>query len=105
LGVEFVRQYKIPECKNKKALPFDFAILKEGELQMLIEYQGEQHYILTRRPGAEKLLENGRKRDAIKKEFCKANGIPLLIIPYWDKENIPSIISEVLTDYPSYQVS
>ena len=43
-SIDFVRQYKIKDCKNIKTLPFDFAVFENEELNCLIEYQGRQHY-------------------------------------------------------------
>lgn len=39
--IEYVREYKFNDCKNKQSLPFDFYIPKYG---VLIEMQGEQHF-------------------------------------------------------------
>ncbi|MEM4994988.1 zinc-ribbon domain-containing protein [Priestia sp. SB1] len=40
-----------PECKNKRALPFDFYI---GSYNLLIEYDGEQHFYATDLYGGER---------------------------------------------------
>ena len=87
--IEFKNQYRISECKNKRSLPFDFAIFNKNKLICLIEYQGRQHYVpinfgkstLNMQLRLEELLE----RDLIKKNFCEINKIPLLVIPYTEK--------------------
>ncbi|WP_024622182.1 hypothetical protein [Metaclostridioides mangenotii] len=84
---KFYEQYKIPECKLENPLPFDFAIFKDGSI-ILIEYQGEQHYkdreFFHRKKGFAYQL----KRDSIKREYCKANNIKLIEIPYTIKNII-----------------
>ena len=37
-----------------------------------------------------------QRRDAIKTKYCEENDIILLRIPYWEKENIESILSDWL---------
>lgn len=88
LGYNFIKQYRIPECRLIKPLPFDFAIFKENTLVALIEYQGDIHYKATSGWNTEERLKQNQERDRIKKEFCKAHDIPLLIIPYWDYDKL-----------------
>src|ERR1700690_3546980 len=40
----FLREYRIKECRNILPLPFDFAIISDGKLRMLIEFDGPQHF-------------------------------------------------------------
>jgi hypothetical protein len=92
--INFKRQFKINTCKNIRALPFDFAIFdNNNNLKLLIEFQGQQHYrgdaFNFSKPDS---LEKIQKRDKIKVDFCEVNKIPLLIIPYYEKDNIASII-------------
>ena len=102
LNIEFVGQYKISECKNKLPLPFDFGLLRDGNLIALIEYQGIQHYEPSRFSSsctvtqAKIQLASTQKFDNIKMQYCLTNNIPLLTIPYWHKDDIPVIISEFI---------
>ena len=59
---------------------------------ILIEYQGEQHY--EKRFGGKSNLILIQKHDKIKKEFANTKGIKLLEIPYWEFKNIGKIINE-----------
>ena len=93
LKIDFKRQYKIKECKNKRTLPFDFALFNNQKLIGLIEYQGEQHYKLMRYKNAQDLLLKVQMRDKIKSDFCIQNKIRLLLIPYW-KKDISSIVKK-----------
>ena len=81
-------QYKIKECRNIQTLPFDFAIFVDSKLVGLIEYQGDIHYISTGGWNTKQDLIQRQERDKLKREFCEANQIPLLEIPYWDYEKI-----------------
>lgn len=96
--IDFERQYKIKECKNKRALPFDFAIFKDNQLTHLIEFNGEQHYRIVDYFGGQRGYLMRIKNDEIKKTFCKENNIPLLIINCNDniktKINTTTIMSQ-----------
>ena len=99
-NIDFQSQYRIKECKNKKPLPFDFAIFSKSKLQWMIEFHGKHHYIPTIRSysvSAEMAIENlktQQMRDSIKSTFCKLNQIPLLVISY--KDDIESSIINFL---------
>lgn len=67
---------------------FDFAIIDKNTHQLikLIEYDGEQHF-----PEFDSILypyEQTHKRDLLKNNYCKKNNIPLIRIPYWEKNNL-----------------
>ncbi len=90
-NLKFIPEISFPDCKYKKRLRFDFGIYdNEDNLIYLIEYQGQQHYkparylggkIFSREESAEK-LKLTKTRDKIKKDYCKQNGIELIIISY-----------------------
>lgn len=101
-NINYKAQYKIEECKNINALPFDFAIFdKSNNLLGLIEYDGEQHF---------KPIGFGNKdnknisvrfhqtqlRDSIKTNYCKDNNIPLLRIKYTQFDNINDFLDEYI---------
>jgi len=101
-NIKYIFQYKIPECKNKQSLPFDFAIFnRDGDLLFIIEYQGEQHYrpIIFNGISLEDAIINfdkTTKNDQIKRLYCAINNIRLVEIPYWDLPYLESIIPELL---------
>ena len=77
---------------------FDFFVLGN-----LIEYHGTQHYIPSSFGSKQKeaKIKNFRKilrSDRVKRNWCKSQGIPLLIIPYWDKDRIPEILDDFLNN-------
>ena len=90
----FIQQYKINDCKDKKELPFDFYL---PDYNLCIEYDGEQHFkSINYFGGKEKYLQT-QKHDQIKNQYCKDNDIDLLRISYKDILNIEEIINEKIT--------
>ena len=67
-------------------LKYDFIIIDNNLPIRLIEYDGEQHFkeisIFN-----ETLIER-QKKDKIKNEYALAHNIPLVRIPYWERDNI-----------------
>jgi Zn ribbon nucleic-acid-binding protein len=86
---EFKREYKIKDCKNIRPLPFDFAVFSQDKLILLIEYDGLQHYTESWHGNK---LERTKINDRIRDEYCKANNINLLRIPYFEFNNINTIL-------------
>jgi predicted nucleic acid-binding Zn-ribbon protein len=98
-GIRFEPQYRIAECKNKRPLPFDFAIFDDYQgLVCLIEFDGMQHFKLTRRRNAEDLLRRVQKHDQIKNKYCADNNIKLIRIPYTDFDRIEEILASELSE-------
>ena len=101
LNINFISQFKIDNCKNKRPLPFDYAIFdKNNQLKVLVEYDGEQHYKVARySKDKNKMLgklKDVQKRDNIKNIYCELNNIQLLRIPYWDFNNIEIILTKII---------
>lgn len=108
--IKFTEQYKFEDCRVINPLPFDFYIF---EFNLCIEYDGLQHYepvaywkkedsdykrLLAQKIAEERLRET-KRRDKIKTDYCKNNGINLIRIPYWEFDNIESIIKKELNKY------
>lgn len=82
MGIEYHAQYKIPEFSAYSK--FDFAILKDGKLVGLIEYDGEQHFRPVELFGGEEQFKVQQERDRRKDAYCAIKNIPLVRIPYTD---------------------
>jgi hypothetical protein len=96
-GILYKAEYKYKECRDKKALPFDFAVVnKSNQVLGLIEYDGQQHFEPCNLFGSGQSFKITVLHDAIKNQFCEDNSICLLRIPYWDKEKIPEILERFL---------
>lgn len=74
-GVEFYKQYKFNDCRDCRALPFDFYIPSKN---IVIEVDGEQHYKERSRYYSDVSI----RHDSIKDEYCKSNGICLVRVPF-----------------------
>lgn len=91
LNIYYIEQYRFNDCRNKRPLPFDFYL---PDHNACIEYQGGQHYFAVTYFGGQDKFEDQQKKDEIKRIYCKNNDIKLIEIPYWDFDNIKSIIEE-----------
>ena len=83
-AIKYYREKKFNQCKDRGLLKFDFWLPDYG---MCIEYDGEQHYYNVQAWDKSSTFEDRKRRDAIKNIYCEKNGIVLLRIPYWEKQN------------------
>jgi hypothetical protein len=64
---------------------FDFYINNE----YIIEYDSEMHYKCTKSGWyTEKELQVTKQRDREKNEYCWSHNIPIIRIPYWERDNL-----------------
>lgn len=90
-------EYYFEDLKVDRPLRFDFAILnKSGDVACLIEYDGEQHYRPVDIFGGLKSYLKTHRGDVMKNEYCLINEIPLLRIPYFEFDNIDTIVEDFL---------
>ena len=87
-NINFIQEYKFNDCKYKYILSFDFYI---PNMNLCIEFDGIQHFEVSSYFGKES-FELTQKRDKIKDNYCRDNGINLLRIPYWELENVEKIL-------------
>ena len=92
-NINYIPQYKFDNCKSKYKLPFDFYI---PSLNIVIEYDGIQHYEIVEYFGGFNIFIDTKIRDTIKTIYCKENNIKLIRIPYWDFDNIEKILEKEL---------
>lgn len=93
--IKYIYQKKFEKCKNQSYLFFDFYLPKYN---LLIEYDGEQHFKTTRGKtfGGQKGFEKRKLNDQIKDGFALKEGIRLLRINYNQMKEIESILVENL---------
>lgn len=94
-------QYKFSDLKGlgRKPLKFDVPIFYDKaktQLRMLIEYDGEQHFRWIKGLMTKKQFETLQIHDELKNQYCKNNNIKLLRIPYWEFNNIETILKNEL---------
>lgn len=89
--ISFIGQHRFNDLRR---YPYDFYL---PNFNLLIEYNGEQHYkevsVFHRKSGD---FEGQLVRDHLKKSYAERNGYNLLVIPYWEFKNIDKILSEKL---------
>lgn len=78
-GIKYIREHTYPDCKHVKLLKFDFYL---PDYNVLIEFDGEQHYKVVPLYGGEDGYKIRVLRDEIKNEYCKSHNIPLLRIRF-----------------------
>lgn len=88
-GIKFEQQKTFEGCIYKKPLRFDFYL---PDYNLIIEYNGIQHYEDIFKDPIE--FNNVKNRDKYKKDFCRKNGINLLVIKY--TENIKNKINSLI---------
>lgn len=84
--ITFITQKRFDTCvfpETNRQLVFDFYL---PEQNILIEYDGEQHFHKVRNDRYD--YQNIVKRDNYKNQWCKDNNIPLIRIPYTEYKNI-----------------
>ena len=89
LGVKFIFQATFEGLEDKRTLAYDFYI---PDYNLLIEFDGEQHYRPVDWFGGLEALKDNKRRDKIKNDYAENNGVTLLRIPYWEEDNLEEII-------------
>lgn len=88
-NIDFIKEYIFNDFKyeDSNGIPrFDFYLPKYNRL---IEFDGIQHYQLASDKWQESTtLELRKKRDQQKNQWAKDHNIPLVRIPYWERDNI-----------------
>lgn len=97
-GLNINQQHKINGCVYKYHLKFDAFDVSNS---IAFEYNGEQHYRPVDFAGkgehwAKEQFELTKSRDNAKIKYCKENKIPIIIVPYWERNNMESFIIDEL---------
>lgn len=95
---EYTTQATYKDLIDVHPLRFDFAVEIDNKKEILIEYDGEQHFQPVAIWGGEEALKRNQIRDKKKSEYAKVNGYKLIRIPYWDFDNIENILKEELKE-------
>lgn len=90
-NILFEQEKWFADCRDVNPLPFDFYL---PDYNLLIEFDGKQHY--EQGHFTHSHLSYTQAHDAIKDTYCKGNNINLLRIPYWDMNNIETILNNKL---------
>ena len=98
-NIDFIPEYIPSDMEGTKR--FDFAVLENGSVSYLIEYDGVLHSEYSN-SGWDTLerFERTQKRDEQKNEYCRVQNIPLIRIPYtkYDSLTLQDLLLET-TDW------
>lgn len=104
--IKFETQYWFDDLRSpitNWVLKYDFAIFDyNGNLCLLIEYDGEQHKFGTRYSHDEAVNEEKFRRmkiyDQLKTKYCEDNNIDLLRISFEDKDKVLDLVESKLIE-------
>lgn len=102
-NIFYITQY--PVKIKEQALRFDFAVYDENKIVAFIEYQGEQHYKPVEFFGGLKAFKLQKDKDKLKREYCVRNNVPLIEIPYWEKDIEKVLVNKLAQANTSIQLS
>ena len=102
IGIEYIHQKRFDDLRGKKRrqLSYDFYI---PSLNMLLEYNGEQHYMpvrfdgMTEEKAKDKFIQQIEK-DKQKEEYAKSHNYNFVIIKY-DVESIEDELVKIIKEY------
>jgi len=85
----YVSQKTFPDCKDKALLRYDFYLPKYNTL---VEFDGEQHFKPVEIFGGQEGYEDRIRKDRIKDEHAKKNGIRLIRLRERDLKNLDKVL-------------
>lgn len=98
LRVSVKGEVQFKDLYYKNPLRYDFGVYdKEGMLKGLIEYDGKQHFEVIEFYGEQAYIDT-KIRDDIKNKYADGKNIPLLRIPYTERDIIEEVVEEFLQE-------
>lgn len=103
-NILYESEKKFPDLRNDKTNRSLFLDFYLPELNTVVEYHGIQHYVSQPRFSKtnQDSLPEIKRRDLIKKEFCKKNNITYVVLSYYEtgKSRVDKdLFIQKLTDY------
>lgn len=101
--INFEKQKGFETCKyntsDYRKPRFDFYL---SNLNVLIEFDGQQHYEPVELFGGKEAFEIQKERDTYKNQWCRENNIPLIRIPYWKLDTL--CIEDLMLETTKFRV-
>lgn len=98
--ISYKKELSFPNLMNKNKtgqLRYDFGLFdKQDKLVRLIQFDGQQHYKQKKNPLWNTSFQTIKQNDQIKNNYAKKHNIPLVRIPYKERDKID--IYMLLTD-------
>lgn len=101
-NIPYQREKTFDGLKDIRSLRYDFYVTINESNSFLIEFDGRQHFepVFWNKTIDRKVFidsfDDVVRRDNIKNEFAKKEGINLYRIPYYEKENIDTILDSII---------
>lgn len=101
-NIAHVKQYRFPDCKFKRTLPFDFYL---PTFNTVIEFDGDQHFYPVERFGGVRAFQYRRRCDFIKTKYCIENNIRLIRLTKESDfdEDLKVILDELHSRHNTYK--
>lgn len=94
MGIKYIKEKRFDDCKNQRALPFDYYI---PDMNICIEVDGEFHYVENSfYNNIHSTYDNIIMRDRIKDTYCMNNNIKLIRLPYFREKDFETILKQEL---------
>lgn len=96
-NIDYVSEYVFNDLKgiHDGFLKIDFYL---PEFNLCIEYDGRQHFEPVEFFGGKEQFKIQKINDKLKDTYCRNNNIGLLRIPYWEFDNIGSMIEKFISN-------
>ena len=89
--INFISQYRLEEFKRA---PYDFYLI---DFNILIEYQGIQHFQPVKHFGGEQSFNRQVEIDHLKKQIAESNNVEVIYISYLEYEDLEKILVQRLS--------
>lgn len=98
LGIVYIREHKLPKSNFR----FDFFL---PDLNVLIEYDGKQHYVETGYLGGKDKLAKNKENDKLKNMLASSYNIPLIRIKYTEFNTLENYLLLNISKIYRYKVN
>lgn len=98
-GIDYGSEYSFDDLVSelRNPLRFDFAIFDNCKnIKCLIEFQGGQHYEWVKGWQTEGNFIKAQYHDELKRRYCENSNIELVVIPYYEFDNIENILKRAI---------
>lgn len=94
-NIEYHKEFTFPDLKNRR---FDFYI---PSLNVVIEYDGIQHFTPVEHFGGVSEFNARKRRDLEKNQYCLKNNISLYRLPYSILDNLNEVLHKIFKEKSS----